>query len=264
MRLKILVPGFVITILCLTGCLTARDKTGTMIRFESYNQLENPPGKSSGDDFTFDYNGQRYEVMNGYTANYLQIIEKSEDNRYKLVMADSNREKLFSIITEKEYEVEAVRECTDTDGTVYLFYSKWDAEIRNLFLDDLISSHILQMNMDNYTLQQEYVFPEEVIVLTVHDGYVYTVEDGRIYRSLLPDGTDKECMADLGYRGIPKEEVIDSVRFCTEAEGIVVKMWRTDEDREITAADFKYTDPPMEPNVLRRIHRAVMEEVTME
>ena len=71
-------------------------------------------------------------------------------------------------------------------------------------------------------------------------------------------------MADLGYRGIPKEEVIDSVRFCTKADGIVVKMWRTDEDREITAADFKYTDPPMEPNVLRRIHRAVMEEVTME
>ena len=264
MRKKLVIVPLLITVcmfVFLTGCFVIKREHKTLINFKSYNQLEMQPGQEFSEDFLCEIDGKRYEVMDGYAAKHFQIIEDSEDNQYKLLLVDSDRKELFTIMTERNYEIEAVRECTDTDGEVYLFYSKWNTEIGNLFLDELQSSHILQMNMENYTLQQEYVFPEEVIVLTIHDGYVYTVEDGRIYRSLLQDGTDKECMADLGYRGIPKEKDIGTISFCTEKDGIVVEIWIPDENNEyvkkkVIAADFKYTDPPMEPNVLRRIHRA--------
>ena len=257
---KIILVTIMMTILFRVGGCT--DARGTEINFESYIQESNPPGESEGDDFTFTADGTRYEVMNGYTADNLDIIERSEDNQHKLVMAGPDREVIFMGVSDEENGIEAVRACVDTDGKVYLFYSNWYKELRNLFLDDLTSSHILQMNMDDYTVQNEYNFPQEILVLTVRDGYVYTVENGRIYRSVLLDGSNRECLADLGYRGIPDREKMTDINFYIEIDGIAVKMWKTGEEEEIIAADFKYTDPPMEPNVLRRIHRAVMEEMS--
>ena len=259
---KFVILGLLIMVLShVGGC---RDGSGMQIDFESYNELENPLGENGSGIFPFEMEHERYELLNGHYAEIFGAIEEGENNRYKLVLVDSDRQELFTTITEKQYQLKAIRECTDIDGTMYLLYSKWDPTVQCLYLDDLKSTHILQMDMNNYTMQQEYIFPKEVIVLSIYDGYVYTIENGRIYRSLLQDGTDKECMADLGYRGIPTKEKIDTAFFYTKADGIVVKMWRTGEGEEIIAADFKYTDSPMEPNVLRRIHRAVMEEVTTE
>jgi hypothetical protein len=227
------------------------DKEDTLIYFESYNQLENPEGLNLGGDYTFEVDNKRYEVMDGYTARQLQIIDKDEDNGYKLIMVDSERKIIFSLITEKEYEVEAVRECTDTDGKVYILYSKWDTMIGNLFLEDLKRTHILEMDMDRFKVKKQYDFGSQVLVLTVNNGYVYTMEDGRIYRKLINETGNKECMADLGFRGVPDVEEIGTLIFSTELDGIKVTAFVKDEEKkyirkEVELSNIKYMDKPME------------------
>ncbi|TCL60987.1 hypothetical protein EDD76_10184 [Kineothrix alysoides] len=227
------------------------DKNETLIYFESYNQLENPAGPTWGGDFTFEVENKRYEVMDGYTAEHLQIMDKDEDTRYKLIMVDSDRKVIFSRITEREYEVKAVREYTDTDGKVYILYSKWDTMIGNLFLEDLKSTQILEMDMDRFKVKKQYDFGAQILVLTVNKGYVYTMEDGRIYRKLINETGNKECMADLGFRGVPNIEKIGTLVFEIEPDGIKVIADAHDEEtkygfKNIELSDIKYTDKPME------------------
>ncbi|TCL60990.1 hypothetical protein EDD76_10187 [Kineothrix alysoides] len=234
--------------LFLAGCGM---RTGTLIYFESYNELEHPAGPSLGGDYTFEVDNKRYEVMNGYTAEQLQIIDRNEDTRYKLIMLDSDRKEIFSLITEKEYEVKAVRECTDTDGKVYILYSKWDTDIGNLYVDELKSSHILEMDMDRFKVKKQYDFGVQVIVLTVNNGYVYTMEDGRVYRKLIDETGNKECMVDLGFRGVPKEEELGSLTFNIKNDGIEVRAHIPDDTSiskytEEILADIKYPDKPIE------------------
>jgi hypothetical protein len=248
MKKKLALNLIILFALLLSGCA---DKNATNIYFESYNKLENSKGSTRGDDYIFEVENKRYQVMNGYTADQLQIIDGDEDTRYKLIMVDSNRKIIFSLITEKEYEVEAVRECTDTDGKVYILYSKWDTMIGNLFLEDLKSTHILEMDMDRFKVKKQYDFGAHVIVLTVHKGYVYTMEDGRIYRKLINETGNKECMADLGFRGVPDVEEIGSLTFIIEPDGIKVTAFVPDEENEyrrkkVELSDIKYTDKPME------------------
>ncbi|WP_132038477.1 hypothetical protein [Kineothrix alysoides] len=231
-----------------SGCA---DKNETLIYLESYNELEHPTGPSLGGDFTFEVENKRYEVMNGYTAEQLQVIDRDEDTRYKLVMLDSERKIIFSLITEKEYEVKAVREFTDTDGKVYILYSKWDTMIGNLFLENLKSTHILEMDMDRFKVKKQYDLGAQVIVLTVNNGYVYTMEDGRLYRKLINETGNKECVADLGFRGVPNIEEIDSLIFEVEPDGIKVTAVVPDEEtkysfKNIELSDIKYADKPME------------------
>ena len=249
MKRRILISFIFLFTLLLSGCA---DKNLTVVHFESYNQLENPKGVyRSGDEFTFEINQQRYEVMDGYAAEYLRLIKEDEDNRYKLVMVNSKRNVVFSMITEKNCVSEAVRECTDTDGKVYILYSKWDSAIGNLFLEDLKSTHILKMDMINYTVTKQYDFGESVVVLTVHDGYVYTMEDGRVYRELLGETGNKECMADLGFRGMPNVEQFAGLTFRTEADGIKIIAGVKDEEKgygykSYQLAYVKHTDSPIE------------------
>lgn len=255
-----------IILLCTMGLSGCGDKQLTLIYFTDYNQLENPEGKyRSGDEFTFQVNGKRYEVMDGYAAEYLRIIKENEDNVYKLIMADSSRRVVFSMVTKKEgrtvekdgkniegpYEIEAVRECTDIDDKIYILYSKYDTMIGNLFIEDLKSTHILEMDMDNYIVKQQYDFGKSVVVLTIHDGYVYTMEAGKVYRELLGQTGNKECMADLGFRGMPDIKEIDGLTFSTEVDGIKVIATVPDDQNEyiyknIVLADIKYTDSPIE------------------
>jgi hypothetical protein len=231
-----------------SGC---GDKEATLIYFESYNQLENPAGPNLGGDYTFEVENKRYEVMDGYTADQLQVLDGDEDIRYKLIMLDSDRKIIFSLLTEKEYEVEAVRACTDTDGKVYILYSKWDTMIGNLFPEDLKSTHILEMDMDRFKVKKQYDFGVQVLVLTINNGYVYTMEDGRIYRKLINETGNKDCMADLGFRGIPDVEEIITLVFEIEQDGIKVIADAHDEEtkygfKNIELSDIKYTDKPME------------------
>ena len=249
MKRRILISFIFLFTLLLSGCA---DKNLTVVHFESYNQLENPKGVyRSGDEFTFEINQQRYEVMDGYAAEYLRLIKEDEDNRYKLVMVNSKRNVVFSMITEKNCVSEAVRECTDTDGKVYILYSKWDSAIGNLFLEDLKSTHILKMDMINYTVTKQYDFGESIVVITIHDGYVYTMEDGRVYRELLGQTGSKECMADLGFRGMPNIEEFASLTFSTEVDCLKVIATIIEDSEEysykdVTLADVKYTDSPIE------------------
>ncbi|TCL60983.1 hypothetical protein EDD76_10180 [Kineothrix alysoides] len=249
MMKKILVLSFMILFAVLfSGC---GDKEATLIYFKSYNQLENSKGSAQGDDYIFEVENKRYQVMNGYTAHQLQIIGKDVDNGYKLIMADSDKKVIFSLITEKEYEVTAVRECTDTDGKVYILYSKWDTMIGNLFLEDLKSTQILEMDMDNFKVKKQYDFGAQVLVLTVNEGYVYTMEDGRIYRKLINETGNKDCMADLGFRGVPDVEEIGTLIFSTELDGIRVTAIIKDEESEygrskVELSNMKYTDKSME------------------
>lgn len=218
---RIFVLEIILIMLFLTGC---NNNTGTSFSFESYNQLENPLGKrQSNNEFTFEVDNKRYEVMNRYTAKYLKIAGWDKDNKYKLIIADSDRKEIFSMDTEKKYKIEAVRECTDTDGKVYIFYSKWDNHTKNLYLDDLISTHILEMDMKELKVNKQYDFGPEVLVLTVHDGYLYSVEYGTIYRSKIEDLTKKEYVADLGYRGIPRKLLYKELKFDITDEGIDVR-----------------------------------------
>ncbi|TCL60985.1 hypothetical protein EDD76_10182 [Kineothrix alysoides] len=246
---KILALSLMILFVVLfSGC---GDKRATLIYFESYNKLENSKGSTLGGDYTFEVDNQRYQVMNGYTADQLQVLDGDEDIRYKLIMLDSDRKIIFSLITEKEYEVKAVREFTDTDGKVYILYSKWDTMIGNLFLEDLKSTHILEMDMDSFKVKKKYDFGAQVIVLTVNEGYVYTMEDGRVYRKLINETGNKECMADLGFRGIPDVAKFVSMTFITEVDGIKVIADVRDEEnkhdfKNVELSDIKYTDKPME------------------
>ena len=249
MKRRILISFIFLFTLLLSGCA---DKNLTVVHFESYNQLENPKGVyRSGDEFTFEINQQRYEVMDGYAAEYLRLIKEDEDNRYKLVMVNSKRNVVFSMITEKNCVSEAVRECTDTDGKVYILYSKWDSAIGNLFLEDLKSTHILKMDMINYTVTKQYDFGKSIVVITIHDGYVYTMEDGRVYRELLGQTGSKECMADLGFRGMPNFKEIKYLTFSTLEDGIEIIASLPDDEsnygyRDVVSADIKYTDSPIE------------------
>ncbi|TCL60984.1 hypothetical protein EDD76_10181 [Kineothrix alysoides] len=248
MKKKLALNLMVLFVVLFSGCA---DKNETLIYFISYNQLENPAGPNLGGDYTFEVENKRYEVMDGYTAEHLQITDDDEDNRYKLIMADSDRKEIFSLITEKEYKVEAVRECTDTDGKVYILYSKWDTDIGNLFLEDLKSTHILEMDMDCFKVKKQYDFGAQVLVLTINNGYVYTMEDGRIYRKLINETGNKECMADLGFIGVPNIEEFYKLIFRTEPDGIKVIAVVPDEESEyginkVELSNIKYTDKSME------------------
>jgi hypothetical protein len=248
MKKRLALSFMILLAVLFSGCA---DKNATSIHFESYNQLENPEGPNLGGDYTFEVENKRYEVMNGYTAEQLQVIDRDEDTRYKLIMLDSERKIIFSFITEKEYEVKAVRECTDTDDKVYILYSKWDTDIGNLFLEDLKSTQILEMDMDRFKVKNQYDFGAQVVVLIVNNGYVYTMEDGRIYRKLINETGNKECMADLGFRGVPDVEEIGSLTFIIEPDGIKITAFVPDEENEyrrkkVEWSDIKYTDKPME------------------
>ncbi len=263
MKKKLIICSMILLTLLLSGC---GDNDLTFIYFESYNQLENPVGEyQSGGEYTFEANNKRYEVMDGYTASELQIIGKDEDNIYKLIMTDSERNIIFSMITEKEcetlyrvgetientYKLEAVRGCTDTDGKMYILYSKYDTIKASMHIKKLKSTHILEMDMENYKVAKKYSFGESIVVLTVHDGYVYTIEDGRIYRELLGQTENKECMADLGFRGTLKVKKIKYLTFSIKMDGIEVVASVPDDEseygyRDIVLSDMKYTDQPIE------------------
>ena len=250
-------------IILLSGC---GGKNLTPIYFESYNQLENPIGEyQSGGEYTFEVNHKRYDVMDGYAAEEIRIIGEDEDNIYKLIMTDSERNIIFSMITEKEcetfyrdgktientYKIEAVRGCTDTDGKVYIQYSKYDTIIGSMHIEKLKSTHILEMDMENYKVKQKYNFGESIVVLTVHDGYVYTMEDGRIYRELLGETGNQECMADLGFQGTPNIKIFKALRFKIELDGIKVIATIPDDEikyrhEQVVLSDMKYTEQPIE------------------
>ena len=260
---KWIVSFILIFTVFMCGC---GEKQLTLINFESYNQLENPEGEyHSGDEYIFEVNQQRYKIMHGYLAERLNIIGEDEDNQDKLILTYSNRKALSTIMTEKEYEAytkegkplkkeydtESIRECTDTDGKVYILYSKYDTAIGNLFLEDLKSTHILKMDMINYTVTKQYDFGESIAVITIHDGYVYTMEDGRVYRELLGETGNKECMADLGFRGMPNVEQFAGLTFRTEADGIKIIAGVKDEEKgygykSYQLAYVKHTDSPIE------------------
>ena len=260
---KLIISLILLSTVLISGC---GDKNLTLINFTSYNQLENPIGEyQSGDEYIFEVNQQRYKVMHGYLAEHLQIIGEDNDNKYKLILVDSNRKKLCTINTEKEYEtlmrdgktnekeydIESIRECTDTDGNVYILYSEYDTLIGNMFIEDLKSTHILEMDMDKYKVKQEYVFGESIVVLTVHDGYVYTMEDGRIYRELLGETGKQEYMADLGFRGTPNVSKIDIITFRTKTDGIKVTASIPDDKnkysfKSVELLYMKYIDQPIE------------------
>jgi hypothetical protein len=248
MKKRLALSFMILLAVLFSGCA---DKKATRIYFESYNKLENSKGSTQGDEYIFEVDNKRYQVMNGYMAYQFQIIDMDEDNGYKLIMADSDRKEIFSLLTEKEYEVGAVRACTDTDGKVYILYSKWDTMIGNLFLEDLKSTQILEMDMDRFKVKNQYDFGAQVVVLIVNNGYVYTMEDGRIYRKLINETGNKECMADLGFRGVPDVEEIGSLTFIIEPDGIKVTAFVPDEENEyrrkkVELSDIKYTDKPTE------------------
>ena len=263
MKRRILISFIFLFTLLLSGCA---DKNLTVVHFESYNELEDFENEyHSVDDYNFEVDQQRYKIMRGYLAERLNIIGEDEDNQYKLILTYPNRKVLSTIMTQseyttfqkdgktikREYSIEAIRECTDTDKTVYILYSKWDTTIGNLFLEDLKSTHILKMDMINYTVTQEYDFGESIVVITIHDGYVYTMEDGRVYRELLGQTGSKECMADLGFRGMPNIEEFASLTFSTEVDCLKVIATIIEDSEEysykdVTLADVKYTDSPIE------------------
>ena len=263
MKKGILISFVFLFTLLLYGCA---DKNLTLLYFESYNELEDFAYEyHSGDDYNFEVNQQRYKVMHGYLAERTTIIGEDENNKDKLILTDSNNKILSTIMTEieyttfkhlgetikREYDTESIRECTDTDGKVYILYSKYDTAIGNLFLEDLKSTHILKMDMINYTVTKQYDFGESVVVLTVHDGYVYTMEDGRVYRELLGETGNKECMADLGFRGMPNVEQFAGLTFRTEADGIKIIAEVKDEEKGYGYKSYelvhvKYTDSPIE------------------
>ncbi|TCL60988.1 hypothetical protein EDD76_10185 [Kineothrix alysoides] len=212
MKKKLALSLMILFEVLFSGCA---DKNATSIHFKSYNKLENSKGSTRGGDYTFEVENKRYEVMDGYTAEYLQIAGEDEDNGYKLIMVDSVRKEIFSLLTEKEYKVEAVRECTDTDGKVYILYSKWDTDIGNLFLEDLKSTHILEMDMNRFKVKNQYDFGAQILVLTVNKGYVYTMEDGRVYRKLINEMSHKECMADFSRKRNMKWKQYEHVQIRT-------------------------------------------------
>ncbi|TCL60991.1 hypothetical protein EDD76_10188 [Kineothrix alysoides] len=248
MKKKLALSFMILFVVLFSGC---GDKKETRIYFESYNKLENSMGSTRGDDYTFEVDNKRYEVMNGYTAEHLQIIDKDENNGYKLIMADSDSKEIFSVTTEKEYEVKAVRECTDTDGKVYILYSKWDTMNGKLSLKDLKSTQILEMDMNRFNVKKQHDFGVLAVVLTVNNGYVYTMEDGRVYRKLINETGNRECMADLGFRGVPDGEEIAKLIFRTEPDGIKVIAAVPVKvihfiNKKVVLSDIKYTDKPME------------------
>ena len=237
----------------LSGC---GDKNLTLLYFESYDELQNPKEDyHSGDEYIFEVDGKRYKVMHGYLAEQLKLIEEKEDNRYKILITDGDLNQLFSMITKREYAIEAIRECSDTNGKVYILYSNWDSDIGNLFLEELKSTHVLELDMQQMEIKKEYEFGESILVLSIHDGYAYTMEDGRVYRELLDKSGKKECMADLGFRGMPDIIEMEKLSFYKEAYGIkIVKAVRDKENysfRNVIIADIKYTDEPIETDESR-------------
>ena len=262
MKKRIISLIFLFMIL-LYGC---GDKNFTHIVFESYNELEDFEYEyHSRDKYNFEVNQQRYKIMHGSLAEQITIIRKDENNKDKLILMGTNNKILSTIMTEieyttfkhlgktikREYGTESIRECTDIDGKIYILYSKYDTDIGNLFLEELKSTHILEMDMDNYTVTKQYDFGESVAVITIHDGFVYTMEDGRVYRELLGQTGSKECMADLGFRGMPDVEQFAGLTFRTEADGIKIIAEVKDEEKGYGYKSYelvhvKYTDSPIE------------------
>lgn len=241
---------FVIIILVATFVSGCGGKRLTVVYFEPYNDLEE---QHSGADFKFKANEQTYMVMTGNEAASNKIIESDENSSYKVIMTDSGNNIVFSLSTEKDYDVDSPRECTDTDGKVYIFYSKWKSMLGRgaSYIEDLKSTHILEMDMDNMEVKKQYDYGESIVVISVHDGYVYTMEGGLVYRALLERPEDKECMADLGFRGMPDFDIIRWLGFCTKINGIQVIATTPDKEaeygyRDIVLADIKYTDEPIE------------------
>ena len=105
--------------------------------------------------------------------------------------------------------------------------------------------------MDKFTVKKQYDFGAQVIVVSVYDGYVYFVEDGRVYRSKIEKLSEKECMADLGYRGIPNSNLLRSFGFIIKSDGIEIITFVPDEKKhggpsKCILEDIKYTDEPIE------------------
>lgn len=245
---RIFVLEIILIMLFLTGC--NYNERGTCIVFNEYNQLDNKMEQLYYLS-QFEFKNKRYQVMTGAEADQLNIIETDENRDYKLVIVDSDNKVLSSMMTEKQYYIDALHVCTDIDGRVYILYSKWDSGWHGIYFPEFRSSHILEMDMENFKVKNQYDFGAEKMVLTVYDSYVYFVEDGRVYRSKIKKLSEKECMADLGYRGFPNPKLLRTFYFIIKSDGIEISVFVPDkkEDNNVSEciiADIKYTDEPIE------------------
>ena len=213
--------------------------------------IQHQGAENCGNEFTFQVDGKRYEVMSGLIARSLRLVNDDEMPGYQLLVFDEERNLVLSTSTERGHSMDPIRAYVDIDGKVYIVFSNWDTGLGTRYLDELMSSHILEINMENFTVENRYDFGAGILALTVHDGYVYTLEDGRIYRSKTDNLEEKECMADLGYRGIPNGKKIEDLNFNVKIDGVEVMGYIPDDEtligvREETLAYIKYTDEPIE------------------
>lgn len=202
------------------------------------------------EDYVFEVKDKKYTIMSGVVAQKLGLIEKSDSNLYQLLLFDEKQNLIFSKMTTKEYNIKTIRECSDTDGSTYIFYSKYDMSQKNPCIENLKNTYVMEIDIDNCEIRKEYEFGPFVMVLSIHDGYVYTLEDGRIFKKLLGDTQRGDCIKDLRFRGSPDIEEYSALTFLTESDGIKIS---ADVLLPVTLYSFlseelyeiKYTDTPI-------------------
>lgn len=240
-----------ILMITLSGCA---HKILTDIYFESYNELEDTQESIyERYGFVFSAYGRRYKILTGDDAEHLKYTDEDKQNQYKIMIANEAKEIIFSLDTDSEYSINGIRECTDSDGKIYVMYSKYDASFSSMYIDELKSTYVLEMFIDKNTvnIKKQYYFGPAIVVITIRNGYIYTMEDGRIYRKMLDGTGKKECMADLGFRGMPDPQIITELYFQTGTSGIEVNANYLINKEEYTIinkviADVGYKDQPIE------------------
>lgn len=234
--------------LLLTSC---GEKLETTIYFFCSNEIDHLQDVVIPEVFPFEANHQKYEVMSDWSAENIRDIGDQENDGTWLYMLDEQQNIVFTYDTGETYPLYSIHANEDIDGKVYIMYYPLCSDgVGISYYEDYVSSHILELDIKSFEVKNKYDFEKGTMVITVQNGYAFFIEDGRVYRMLLSGDGEKECMADLGYRGLPQNKDVSDIYVYVEENYIkvtgcqILLDYRGKTNR--FSKSFMYTDSPIE------------------